>query len=753
MLFLLLSSLPSVQATAAGRWGHQAVFVPSQNSIYVVGGEVAGTGTQITNDVLVLPLNSSSPSWNLGPNTGLPAHAFASMALSRDGSNLVVTGGVTSSCGNDATTHSLSLGASAWTSASPSSFIRRRGTGAFSVDDGSAQGEVVVVGGIVDNTVCSSSTAAYTASDVLKVPMSSSAPVSSQKLPSGLTGSSLAVSDFALAQANSTVYLAGGRAADGSFVTLDTIGVWTASGGWTSQKVSGSIPVGRVGASLVAHPKQPYLVLYGGSEANTNGMTYAPSTMLAVLDTKSWQWSQPSAIQAAPSNAVSYHSSVMTPQGVMVTAFGLGPQGTPVTSSNFLDMRDSSVNNWKWESSWSKEMLQPVASHKSSNKKTVTAAVVPTVILLAIIIPLVVYFSRRYIRNARKRRHANHFSFEAQEDNGDFSRPVASRDVYPFGNYNDKDEGFLSNVKSKVTGLFRRNSARSGRPHGIGDDGTITEREMSPINPDQLNEKGNWEEVDFGLGRIDEERREATYTDLPQRRKTPRASLPNRNSFSSEGEHVVGSVPFPMPIASTYSYADDLESAPTGQLIDIDSSPRVGSPKGDGQVLLMSPTIEEPKSTLAAAGADAADWNMLEKSLTEKPAFRSISPTATLRSHAHQSPFDDSHAVPVSPVMSQSSEASTAPSIPPLDFNSSPMMSKQASLSTAAKRVSAPTMRSVSGGSPAVRTLAGGNRVVSQGESKDLSSKHVRRSSMNALGLQNHNRLSKLRVVNPSDEE
>ncbi|KAL1406571.1 hypothetical protein Q8F55_008277 [Vanrija albida] len=750
MLFLLLSSLPSVQATAAGRWGHRAVYVPSKNSIYVVGGEVAGTGTQITNDVLILPLNSSSPSWSLGPNTGLPAHAFASMALSRDGTNLVVAGGITSSCANDATTHTLSLGASSWTSASPKSFIRRRGTGAFSVDDGSAQGEVVVVGGMVDNTVCSTSTSAYTATDVLKVPMSSSAPVSSQGLPSGLTGSSLAVSDFALAQTNTTVYLAGGRAADGSFVGLDTIGVWTANGGWASQKVSGSIPSGRVGASLVAHPNQPLLVLYGGSEANLNGKSFAPSTMLAVLDTKSWKWSQPSSIQASAGNAVSYHSSVMTPQGVMVTAFGLGPQGTPVTGSNFLDMRDSSVDNWKWEASWSNEMLEPAkVSHKSS-KKTVTAAVVPTVILLVILIPLVVYFTRRYIRNNRKRRHANHFSFEAQEDNGDFSRPVASRDVYPFGAYNDKDEGFLSNVKSRVTGLFRRNSASSGRPHGIGDDGTITEREMSPINPDQLNEKGNWEEVDFGLGRIDEERREATYTDLPQRRKTPRASLPQRNSFSSEGEHI-GTVPFPMPIASTYSYADDLQNAPTGQLIDIDHSPRVGSPKGDGQVLLMSPTLEEPESsTLAAAGADAADWNMLEKSLTDKPAFRSISPTATLRSHAHQSPFDDSHAVPVSPVLSHSSEASTAPSIPPLDFNSSPMMSKKASLSTG-KRMSMPAARSVSGG--AVRTLAGGNRVVSQGESADIPSKHARRSSMNALGLQNQNRLSKLRVVNPSDEE
>lgn len=40
----------------AGRWGHQAVYVPSQAAMYVVGGQVSTTNFQITNDVLVFPV-------------------------------------------------------------------------------------------------------------------------------------------------------------------------------------------------------------------------------------------------------------------------------------------------------------------------------------------------------------------------------------------------------------------------------------------------------------------------------------------------------------------------------------------------------------------------------------------------------------------------------------------------------------------------------------------------------------------------
>lgn len=59
---LLLSSTmalaPAVLGlTPAGRWGHQAVYVPSQAAMYVVGGQVSASNNQITNDVLVLPVS------------------------------------------------------------------------------------------------------------------------------------------------------------------------------------------------------------------------------------------------------------------------------------------------------------------------------------------------------------------------------------------------------------------------------------------------------------------------------------------------------------------------------------------------------------------------------------------------------------------------------------------------------------------------------------------------------------------------
>jgi hypothetical protein len=44
------------RASPAGRWGHQAVYVPTQQAMYIVGGQVATSGSQITNDVLVLPV-------------------------------------------------------------------------------------------------------------------------------------------------------------------------------------------------------------------------------------------------------------------------------------------------------------------------------------------------------------------------------------------------------------------------------------------------------------------------------------------------------------------------------------------------------------------------------------------------------------------------------------------------------------------------------------------------------------------------
>ncbi len=192
------------------------------------------------------------------------------MSLTNDGSSIVAIGGMTSSCSSDGLVHTLDLaGNGTWEKVSPSGVIRRRGAQMAWVDNGSTDGEMMLVGGIADTfscgkcslflrkflTVPASSTSSYPATDILSLPMSSSSLVSTRILPTFLTGSELAVSDFAMtSDPNGTIYLAGGQAANGDMVSLATIGMWTKTAGWISQVTTGDIPAARIGASLEAHP-------------------------------------------------------------------------------------------------------------------------------------------------------------------------------------------------------------------------------------------------------------------------------------------------------------------------------------------------------------------------------------------------------------------------------------------------------------------------------------------------------------------
>lgn len=169
----------------------------------------------------------------------------------------MVIGGMTSSCSSDAIAHTLALDGTttSWTHSNPNSLVRRRGAAAAWTDNGSANGQVLLVGGVADTYSCSTGTYTYPATDLLEIPLSSSALRSSTNLPTGLTGTDLAVSDFAFTRASDgTLYMIGGQDDSGNAVSLQTIGKWTTGGGWVSQATTGTAPSGRTGASLVAHP-------------------------------------------------------------------------------------------------------------------------------------------------------------------------------------------------------------------------------------------------------------------------------------------------------------------------------------------------------------------------------------------------------------------------------------------------------------------------------------------------------------------
>jgi len=472
----------------------------------------------------------------------------------------------------------------------------------------------------------------YPAADIMSLPLGTSALRSSADLPPSLTGSELAVSDFAFARGkDGSLYLAGGQSAGGDVVSLKTIGKWTTSKGWVSQATSGDVPAGRVGASLVAHPSLDLLILHGGSVNN------AATPTVSFLNTTSWTWSTPSNLQPPASNAAAYHSAIMTPQGVMITAFGLGSTGSPSSSVFYLDMRGTSPNGWSWKSYWNKDMLEassatftdnttktntstgiatPQGSDNGISAKKTTSIVVPTVIAALILIPLAIYFIRRKLRMDKKRRMARHFSFSSQEDEGDFRGAInqyhspgrKTKTQFGFGKDANEREG---NMFSDMIGAFRRMSRRSS----IGSVDMTGPKEMQQVKNgrvSRLDERTmNWEEIDFGLGRLDA----------------------NRQSSA------------PAPPLPAGTAADPF--ADPAPLIRFDSNSDVGTPLNDGQhplipeLNVLPPTVPPTPAggmlepSFMPSGTDGLDWNMLAQEMQVRPAFRSISPTSTLRSHAH----------------------------------------------------------------------------------------------------------------------
>ncbi|WWD20222.1 hypothetical protein CI109_104698 [Kwoniella shandongensis] len=740
-----LATLPGALAmTPAARWGHQAVYVKSKQAMYVVGGEVISSHTEITNEVLILPLNTSSPSFSTGSSTGLPPHAFGSMIINPESDSLVVVGGMTSACGTDGTTHTLNLSSNdGWITSSPNNFVRRRGAGLAWVDNGSSGGAVMAVGGIADTYACASSTYSYPASDVLSLPISSSSLISSRNLPTSLTGSTLAVSDFSIAaDPTGKIYLAGGQSSNGDLVGLETIGIWDASSGWTSQSTSGDVPPGRIGASLVAHPKLDLLVMQGGSV--NNGSSDTPTALLAFLNTTSWAWSTPSNLQPPASSAVSYHTSVMTDQGVMISAFGLSASGSPRSDVYYLDMRDPTGSSWTWKSSWNNNMLAKYTPSNSNTGSTAgnnnnsigtTAAAadtksgsghstkhiisiaIPVIVVLILLAPIVVYLIRRRVRLIKKRRMARHFSFSSQEDEGGFTSPFSqyinkrrTKTQFPFGrDANEKDGTLVSDFTGGLARMVSRLSSRSNSDEGH--DGQATDREMvqvarKPIRldgPRGSKQPMNWEEIDFGLGKLDESRHsDPSYGQQAQHDSAVHGTS-DRN-INDEGGAAYGGVSFPVASAATaqgaqgyepralFNAEDEHMAAPPLVTLNDSTLDNTGSPLNDGQgpllpsVVIMPPTAPatpainslstaypamEPTPATGPQQQDGLDWNQLQQELDNKPAFRSISPHAQLRSHAHASAPNVITNIqrtesprPITPT--------TPPSLPPLEFQRTP---------------------------------------------------------------------------------
>lgn len=302
---------------------------------------------------------------------------------------------------------------------------------------------------------------------------------------------------------------------------------------------------------------------------------------------------------------------------------------------------------------------------------------------------------------------ARHFSFSSQEDAGDFRGPLAQykarkrAPVTPFGqDANELDTTFIQNIGNSITGLWKKSNSSPAQP-GSAEHG----REMAEVAGNASKaaggaEKVHWEEIDFGLGKVDQSR---------------------RNSFSatsspSNGTFPATSVPASQGYDPSLLYNHSVQG--TTPLITVDhASPRVGSPVTDGQAPLIpslvilpptqppTPAVESPEElansypvmspTPVTCDGEEEEWSSLSQTLVQNPVFRSISTSSSLRSFSHPTPAP-------APVVS-SSPPPYAHQLPPLDFEREPSP--------------VPTIRLVTQQSPGIRaseTLPQTPRSVSQ---------------------------------------
>ena len=231
----------------------------------------------------------------------------------------------------------------------------------------------------------------------------------------------------------------------------------------------------------------------------------------------------------------------------------------------------------------------------------------------------------------------------------------------------------MTDLGNRARGLLKRystgsstNSSLASRDmdrdaNDINLSGGYTEKELRPMRATMNPKTANWEEIDFGLGRLDESRRASAVDayestamvthDVPLIRldsnnsddndeddDTPLAQIRHQKRSSSYGSPIHdGQNPL---IPSLVIQPPSNPSTPGSTHTPSYPSPlQASDPFADPM-----PTVHEyqPSTTAIATAAapqtntNEMDWSALQKELDDKPAFRSISPNSTLRSHSHQ---------------------------------------------------------------------------------------------------------------------
>jgi hypothetical protein len=457
--------------------------------------------------------------------------------------------------------------------------------------------------------------------------------------------------------------------------------------------------------------------MHGGVVASNSTGKSVATALLSILDLSTLTWSSPSYIQPPASAARAWHSTVMTPQGVLISAFGLDASQNARNDVVYLDMRNTDQTKWSWKSQWSDSMLT-AASNSAADITASTAAstdpstdksgllkkiLIPTLIVLFLSSPILIYLARRHVRNIRRRRMAQHFELQSeQQGRQTISFRNALDQFRGKGRPDGATGGNSTGLVSSLMALLRSTTMASEEPP------KHHSREMMEINANTahaiVGPRVQWEEIDFGLGRVDEARRESFPAEPSASGPKALSPMPLRSSVAQAKANEVESTrrvnfldaassdegteqSYDAPLVQVQP-ATPLDEPPAAALSVLEYPvlrPSMSAPRPSNSIPTESPFDDPPLANVPIARTDDPDWSNFARDLAANPLFSG----------------------PPSRLSQQTVPAPTVPAasmvLPPLEFQRRPTSGFHHDLATTSNR------RASSGyvaGAPQTRTVS-----------------------------------------------
>ncbi|OCF54976.1 hypothetical protein L486_07632 [Kwoniella mangroviensis CBS 10435] len=358
-LLVLISTAQSAKAVDANnvtpRWGHAAAYIPSPPTLIIQGGKTDPSSSYTyssspnTGETLILPLTSSS-SMSSAPFIPLDIpsaptsawHTLMPLSSEEEGIWKLLSFG-----GDGGTAEAVQTGSnSAWimdvkTDGPNVNYTRQEsGNGQpmrriyHSASSTSEDGKVYITGGLKDDG------SGATFSDAYSFDSSTSSFSPLPSLPIGLYHHSSIIlpNGTLLALGGAYTSPSTGVAALQPYSTIYTLDTTSSSPSWTERQISGTVPEGRRGGSLVTNEDGTKAFLFGGANAGL-GEVYGDSWEFDLAD---GTWKEVTTAGLGPQ--ARYDHTAVGIGGNQIAVFGGYGDGGPADSN--LHIWDTSTSSW-----------------------------------------------------------------------------------------------------------------------------------------------------------------------------------------------------------------------------------------------------------------------------------------------------------------------------------------------------------------------------------------------------------------------